>query len=101
MTTLLRRPAGTVLVGGVPVGSAHPVVVQSMTNTDTADADATAIQVAQLAHAGSEIVRITVNNDAAALAVPVIRDKLDRLGVDVPLIGDFHYNAHPLLASDP
>ena len=67
-------------VGGVLVGSAHPVVVQSMTNTDTADADATAIQVAQLAHAGSELVRITVNNDEAARAVPVIRDKLDRLG---------------------
>ena len=68
-----RRQTPTVLVGGVPVGSAHPVVVQSMTNTDTADADATAIQVAQLAQAGSELVRITVNNDAAAQAVPVIR----------------------------
>ncbi len=89
------------MVGGIPVGSAHPVVVQSMTNTDTADADGTAIQVAQLAHAGSELVRITVNNDAAAQAVPVIRDKLDRLGVDVPLIGDFHYNGHLLLAKYP
>ena len=101
MNTLVRRPTGTVLVGGVPVGSAHPVVVQSMTNTDTADADATAIQVAQLAHAGSELVRVTVNNDAAALAVPVIREKLDRLGVDVPLIGDFHYNGHLLLTKYP
>jgi (E)-4-hydroxy-3-methylbut-2-enyl-diphosphate synthase len=97
MSTILRRHTRTVLVGGIPVGSAHPVVVQSMTNTDTADADATAIQVAQLAHAGSLLVRITVNNDAAALAVPAIRSKLDHLGVDVPLIGDFHYNGHLLL----
>ncbi len=91
----------TVLVGGIPVGSNHPIVVQSMTNTDTADADATALQVAQLAHAGSELVRITVNNDEAAEAVPVIRDKLDRLGVDVPIIGDFHYNGHLLLTRYP
>jgi len=101
MSTPLRRSTGTVWVGDVPVGSAHPIVVQSMTNTDTADADATAIQVAQLAHAGSELVRITVNNDAAALAVPVIRAKLDALGVDVPLIGDFHYNGHLLLTRYP
>ena len=101
MVTIPRRPTLTVLVGDIPVGSAHPVVVQSMTNTDTADADATAIQVAQLAHAGSELVRITVNNDAAAEAVPVIRQKLDRLGVDVPLIGDFHYNGHLLLTKYP
>jgi (E)-4-hydroxy-3-methylbut-2-enyl-diphosphate synthase len=72
-----------------------------MTNTDTADADATALQVAQLAHAGSELVRITVNNDEAARTVPVIRDKLDRLGVGVPLIGDFHYNGHLLLPKYP
>ncbi|HET8586490.1 MAG TPA: flavodoxin-dependent (E)-4-hydroxy-3-methylbut-2-enyl-diphosphate synthase [Candidatus Limnocylindria bacterium] len=96
-----RRQTPTVDVGGVPVGSAHPVVVQSMTNTDTADPDATAIQVAQLAHAGSELVRITVNNDAAAQAVPLIREKLDRLGVGVPLIGDFHYNGHLLLTRYP
>ncbi len=89
------------LVGGVPIGSDHPIVVQSMTNTDTADADATAIQVAQLAHAGSEIVRITVNNDDAARAVPAIRAKLDALGVGVPLIGDFHYNGHLLLTRYP
>jgi (E)-4-hydroxy-3-methylbut-2-enyl-diphosphate synthase len=101
MASIRRRPTLTVMVGGIPVGSAHPVVVQSMTNTDTADADATAIQVAQLAHAGSELVRITVNNDAAAEAVPVIRSKLDRLGVDVPLIGDFHYNGHLLLTKYP
>jgi (E)-4-hydroxy-3-methylbut-2-enyl-diphosphate synthase len=90
-----------VLVGDVPVGSDHPIVVQSMTNTDTADPDATALQVAQLAHAGSELVRITVNNDGAAQAVPVIREKLDRLGVDVPIIGDFHYNGHLLLTKYP
>jgi (E)-4-hydroxy-3-methylbut-2-enyl-diphosphate synthase len=96
-----RRPTVTVDVGGVPIGSSHPVVVQSMTNTDTADPDATAIQVAQLAHAGSELVRVTVNNDEAARAVPVIRDKLDRLGVGVPLVGDFHYNGHLLLTRHP
>jgi (E)-4-hydroxy-3-methylbut-2-enyl-diphosphate synthase len=96
-----RRDSATVHVGGVPVGSGHPIVVQSMTNTDTADADATALQVAALAHSGSELVRITVNNDAAAQAVPAIRSKLDGLGVDVPLIGDFHYNGHLLLTSYP
>jgi len=96
-----RHPTTTVDVDGVAIGSGHPVVVQSMTNTDTADADATAIQVAQLAHAGSELVRITVNNDEAAQAVPVIREKLDRLGVGVPLIGDFHYNGHLLLTKHP
>ncbi len=96
-----RHATASVDVGGVLIGSAHPIVVQSMTNTDTADADGTAIQVAQLAHAGSELVRVTVNNDAAALAVPVIREKLDRLGVGVPLIGDFHYNGHLLLTKYP
>jgi (E)-4-hydroxy-3-methylbut-2-enyl-diphosphate synthase len=96
-----RRRTVSVDVGGVLIGSAHPIVVQSMTNTDTADADATAIQVAQLAHAGSELVRVTVNNDAAAQAVPVIREKLDRLGVGVPIIGDFHYNGHLLLTRYP
>ncbi|HEX2194688.1 MAG TPA: flavodoxin-dependent (E)-4-hydroxy-3-methylbut-2-enyl-diphosphate synthase [Candidatus Limnocylindria bacterium] len=96
-----RRSTVSVDVGGVPIGSGHPIAVQSMTNTDTADADATAIQVAQLAHAGSELVRITVNNDEAARAVPVIREKLDRLGVGVPLIGDFHYNGHLLLTRYP
>jgi len=98
---IARRPTATVDVGGVLIGSGHPIVVQSMTNTDTADADATAIQVAQLAHAGSELVRVTVNNDEAAQAVPVIREKLDRLGVGVPLIGDFHYNGHLLLTKYP
>jgi (E)-4-hydroxy-3-methylbut-2-enyl-diphosphate synthase len=96
-----RRATATVDVGGVLIGSDYPIVVQSMTNTDTADADATAIQVAQLAHAGSELVRVTVNNDEAAQAVPVIREKLDRLGVGVPLIGDFHYNGHLLLTKYP
>ena len=96
-----RRPTPTVDVGGIPVGSRHPIVVQSMTNTDTADADATAIQVAQLAHAGSELVRVTVNTDAAAAAVPDIVGKLHDLGVAVPVIGDFHYNGHLLLAKFP
>jgi (E)-4-hydroxy-3-methylbut-2-enyl-diphosphate synthase len=96
-----RRETVRVDIGGVTVGSAEPVVVQSMTNTDTADVDATALQVAALAHAGSELVRITVNNDAAAQAVPVIRRKLDDLGIGVPLIGDFHYNGHQLLVEYP
>ncbi|HSL33800.1 MAG TPA: flavodoxin-dependent (E)-4-hydroxy-3-methylbut-2-enyl-diphosphate synthase [Candidatus Limnocylindrales bacterium] len=96
-----RRPTVSVDVGGVLVGSAHPIVVQSMTNTDTADADATAIQVARLAHAGSQLVRITVNTEAAAAAVPEIVRKLHGLGVDVPVIGDFHYNGHKLLVEYP
>jgi (E)-4-hydroxy-3-methylbut-2-enyl-diphosphate synthase len=96
-----RRPTVSVDVGGVLVGSRHPIVVQSMTNTDTADADATALQVAALAHAGSELVRVTVNNDAAAQAVPEIVRKLRDLGVGVPVIGDFHYNGHKLLVEFP
>src|SRR3954454_3744180 len=97
-----RRPTVSVDVGGVLVGSAHPVVVQSMTNTDTADADATAIQVARLAHAGSQLVRVTVNTEEAAAAVPEMMRKLrDNLGVDVPVIGDFHYNGHKLLVEYP
>jgi (E)-4-hydroxy-3-methylbut-2-enyl-diphosphate synthase len=97
-----RRPTVSVDVGGVLVGSAHPIVVQSMTNTDTADADATAIQVARLAHAGSQLVRVTVNTDEAAAAVPAMLAKLrDGLGVDVPVIGDFHYNGHKLLVDHP
>jgi (E)-4-hydroxy-3-methylbut-2-enyl-diphosphate synthase len=101
LSVIQRRSTVSADVGGVPIGSGHPIVVQSMTNTDTADADATAIQVAQLAHAGSELVRVTVNNDEAAQAVPHIREKLDRLGVGVPIIGDFHYNGHLLLAKYP
>jgi (E)-4-hydroxy-3-methylbut-2-enyl-diphosphate synthase len=96
-----RRPTVSVDVGGVLVGSAHPIVVQSMTNTDTVDADGTAIQVAQLAHAGSQLVRITVNTEAAAAAVPEIVRKVNGLGVDVPVIGDFHYNGHKLLVEHP
>jgi (E)-4-hydroxy-3-methylbut-2-enyl-diphosphate synthase len=97
----VRRSTVSVDVGGVLVGSAHPVVVQSMTNTDTEDADGTAIQVARLAHAGSQLVRITVNTDAAAAAVPEIARKVRGLGVDVPIIGDFHYNGHLLLTKYP
>jgi (E)-4-hydroxy-3-methylbut-2-enyl-diphosphate synthase len=96
-----RRQTVTVDVGGIPVGSAHPIVVQSMTNTDTADADATAIQVARLAHAGSELVRVTVNTEEAAAAVPEMVRKVRGLGVDVPIIGDFHYNGHKLLVEYP
>ena len=90
-----------VRVGSVMVGGGAPIVVQSMTNTDTADVDATVAQVAALARAGSEIVRITVDRDEAAAAVPRIRERLDRLGVDVPLVGDFHYIGHQLLADHP
>ena len=85
----------------VTVGGDAPVRVQSMTNTDTADAIATAIQVKELAQAGSELVRITVNNDEAARAVPAVREQLDRMGIAVPLIGDFHYNGHRLLSDHP
>ncbi|MGZ8528175.1 MAG: flavodoxin-dependent (E)-4-hydroxy-3-methylbut-2-enyl-diphosphate synthase, partial [Candidatus Limnocylindrales bacterium] len=92
-----RRATVSVDVGGVLVGSDHPIVVQSMTNTDTASAHATAIQVAQLAHAGSQLVRVTVNTDEAAAAVPEMVRKVRGLGVDVPIIGDFHYNGHLLL----
>ena len=99
--TRARRATVTVDVGGIKIGSSHPVVVQSMTNTDTADADATAIQVARLAHAGSELVRVTVNNDAAAAAVPEMLRMLRDLGVGVPVIGDFHYNGHQLLVEYP
>ena len=96
-----RRQTVSASVGNVPVGSAHPIVVQSMTNTDTADAAGTATQVAALATAGSHIVRITVNNDEAAAAVPEIAARLRDAGVDVPIVGDFHYNGHLLLAKYP
>ena len=85
----------------VVIGGGAPIVIQSMTNTDTADAIGTAIQIKELARAGSEIVRITVNNPEAAAAVPAIREQLDRMGVDVPLVGDFHYNGHTLLNDFP
>ena len=96
-----RRPTVTTQVRGVSVGSAAPIVVQSMTNTDTADAAGTADQVAELFEAGSQKVRITVNNDEAAQAVPEIRQRLEDRGLDVPLIGDFHYNGHLLLTKYP
>ena len=96
-----RRNTVTCLVGGVPIGSGHPIVVQSMTNTDTADAASTAQQVAALARAGSTLVRVTVNNDAAAAAVPELVRRVVDLGVSVPIIGDFHYNGHLLLAKYP
>jgi (E)-4-hydroxy-3-methylbut-2-enyl-diphosphate synthase len=96
-----RRASVAVDVGGVIVGGGAPVVVQSMTNTDTADVDATVKQVAELFRAGSEIVRITVDRDESAAAVPRIRDRLLRLGMDVPLVGDFHYIGHKLLSDHP
>ena len=101
METIQRRQTVAVRVGPVMVGYGHPVVVQSMTNTDTADAAATAGQVAALALSGSELVRITVNNDRAARAVPEIAVRLRDLGIDVPLVGDFHYNGHLLLSRYP
>lgn len=96
-----RRISTPVRIGPITVGGEHPIVVQSMTNTDTADAVATAVQVAQLARAGSELVRITVNTEEAARAVPEIRERLQRMAIDVPLIGDFHYNGHKLLSRYP
>ena len=101
MNPIQRRPTVTVRVGDVLVGGAHPVVVQSMTNTDTADVEGTVRQVAALWRAGSEIVRITVNNDEAAKAVPHIVDGLAARGVFVPIVGDFHYNGHLLLTRYP
>jgi (E)-4-hydroxy-3-methylbut-2-enyl-diphosphate synthase len=101
MPPTIRRSTVTVRVGGVPVGSGHPIAIQSMTNTDTADAAATVSQIAALARAGSELVRVTVNNDEAAAAVPHIAEGLDRLGIAVPIIGDFHYNGHLLLTRHP
>jgi (E)-4-hydroxy-3-methylbut-2-enyl-diphosphate synthase len=92
-----RRQSAGVDVGGVIVGGGAPVVVQSMTNTDTADIDGTVKQVAALHRAGSEIVRITVDRDESAAAVPKIRERLERLNINVPLIGDFHYIGHKLL----
>src|SRR5437868_6609710 len=101
MATIQRRKTVTAVVGGVRVGSDAPVVVQSMTNTDTADIPSTVQQLAALARAGSELVRVTVNNDDAAAAVPHIVEELDKIGVRVPIIGDFHYNGHVLLTKYP
>ena len=101
MSILPRKQTIGVNVGGVTVGGGAPIVVQSMTNTDTADIDATVMQVGQLWRAGSELVRITVDRDESAAAVPYIRDKLAQRGIDVPLIGDFHYIGHKLLTDHP
>src|SRR3954468_4929880 len=101
MATIRRRKTPSVNINGVLVGGDHPVVVQSMTNTDTADIPGTIKQVAALAKAGSELVRVTVNNDAAAQAVPHIVEGLEGIGVHVPVIGDFHYNGHQLLKKYP
>ena len=96
-----RRRARQTMIGGIAVGGGAPIVVQSMTNTDTADIEATALQCAALARAGSEMVRITVDREEAAAAVPHIRDRLVKMGVTAPLVGDFHYNGHTLLANHP
>jgi (E)-4-hydroxy-3-methylbut-2-enyl-diphosphate synthase len=97
MAEMKRRKTVTATIGGVRVGSDAPIMVQSMTNTDTADIPGTVKQVADLARAGSEVVRVTVNNDDAAKAVPYIVEGLEKLGVPVPIVGDFHYNGHILL----
>src|SRR6185312_13092055 len=96
-----RRKAVVVDVGGVKIGGDHPIVVQSMTNTDTADSPSTVNQVMALARAGSELVRVTVNTEQAAAAIPRIVDTLDKFGVRVPIVGDFHYNGHLLLKKYP
>src|SRR5436305_972946 len=101
MAEIRRRSSVAVNVGGVQVGGTNPIVVQSMTNTDTADVTSTVNQVMALARAGSELVRVTVNTEAAAEAVPKIVDTLNMFGVKVPIIGDFHYNGHLLLKKYP
>ncbi|MEM7397572.1 MAG: flavodoxin-dependent (E)-4-hydroxy-3-methylbut-2-enyl-diphosphate synthase [Pseudomonadota bacterium] len=101
MTSIARKKTVSVRIGNVAMGGGAPVVVQSMTNTDTADVGQTVAQVEALARAGSELVRITVDREEAAAAVPLIRAQLDKRGVEVPLIGDFHYNGHTLLANNP
>ena len=98
---LPRRVTRRAMVGGIAIGGGAPVVVQSMTNTDTADIPATAAQIAELARAGSELVRVTVNTREAAVAVPAIRERLQAMDLDVPLIGDFHFNGHKLLSEVP
>src|SRR2546429_5295085 len=101
MASIQRRKTVAALIGGVRVGSDAPVVVQSMTNTDTADVESTAQQVAALARAGSELVRSTVDRDEAAAAVPHIKERLLRMGVAAPIVGDFHYIGHKLLTDHP
>src|SRR6516162_255959 len=96
-SSTIRRASVQVTIGHVHVGGSAPIVVQSMTNTDTADVEGTAQQVKALARAGSELVRVTVNTSEAAAAIAPIRERLDQLGVAVPLIGDFHFNGHKLL----
>ena len=98
---IVRKQTRGVKVGNILIGNQRPVVVQSMTNTDTADTVRTTNQIADLARAGSELVRITVNNKAAAAAVPEIRERLAQLDCKVPLVGDFHFNGHKLLAEHP
>ena len=100
-SSIVRRVSSTVAVGRVNVGSDSPIVVQSMTNTDTADIDGSVKQIAQLWRAGSEIVRVTVNNIESAKALPHIVDKLEMMGIEVPIVGDFHYNGHQLLTTEP
>jgi len=101
MSPPIRRPSVPVRIGAVSVGAGQPVVVQSMTNTDTADVEATALQVRALAIAGSELVRVTVNNEESAAAVPAIVERLAQLGTSVPVVGDFHFNGHKLLREHP
>jgi (E)-4-hydroxy-3-methylbut-2-enyl-diphosphate synthase len=101
MTVIARRMSVPVRIGRVTVGGPSPIVVQSMTNTDTADVEGTALQVRALALAGSELVRVTVNTDEAAAAIPRIVERLAQLGVDVPIVGDFHFNGHKLLREHP
>jgi (E)-4-hydroxy-3-methylbut-2-enyl-diphosphate synthase len=101
MSPIARRGSVAVRIGRVAVGGGHPVVVQSMTNTDTADVEATALQVRALALAGSELVRVTVNTEEAAAAVPAIVERLAQFGVSVPIVGDFHFNGHKLLREHP
>jgi (E)-4-hydroxy-3-methylbut-2-enyl-diphosphate synthase len=101
MSVVTRRRSIPVRIGPVVVGGSAPIVVQSMTNTDTADIDSTAEQIKALARAGSELVRVTVNTDEAAAAVPHIRDRLSQQGVNVPIVGDFHFNGHKLLKAHP
>jgi (E)-4-hydroxy-3-methylbut-2-enyl-diphosphate synthase len=101
MSPAIRRPSVPVRIGHVTVGASHPIVVQSMTNTDTADVEGTALQVRALAIAGSELVRVTVNTEEAAKAVPQVVERLAQLGVSVPIVGDFHFNGHKLLREHP
>src|SRR3989440_4839606 len=101
MAKIERRKSAVVDVGGVKVGGDHPIVVQSMTNTDTVDVAGTVNQVMALARAGSELVRVTVNTEQAAAAVPKIVETIEKFGVPVPIIGDFHYNGHILLKKYP